>query len=57
MCTAIVDLQGFRDEKNKFILKELAILKNGREMQHFLVKKNHTTGICLIINHNLETFG
>lgn len=33
-----VDIQGFKDENNKFILKELAILSTENEFQHFIVK-------------------
>lgn len=34
---AFVDIQGFKTDDNKFILKEMAILCNG-QMQVFLVK-------------------
>lgn len=35
---AIVDLQGFRANNNKFILKEIAILTSNNETQHFIIK-------------------
>lgn len=34
--TAIIDVQGFKGLTNKFIVKELAILTDGNQMQHFV---------------------
>lgn len=35
MC-AIIDIQGFKNENNKLIVKEIAILTNENRMQHFV---------------------
>jgi len=34
----IIDIQGFYDNKNKFILKEIATLKSSGEVHHFIIK-------------------
>lgn len=35
---AVVDIQGFRGIRNKFVVKELAVSYNIREFQNFLIK-------------------
>lgn len=34
--SAIVDVQGFKDNQNKFIVKEIAILTSENKFQHFI---------------------
>lgn len=34
----IIDIQGFRDDKKKFILKEIAILSSTGELQHYIIR-------------------
>ena len=34
----IIDIQGFKGHNNKFLVKELAILHNENEVQHFILK-------------------
>lgn len=34
----VIDVQGFKNHKNKFIFKEIAVLYNLREFQHFVIK-------------------
>jgi len=58
----IIDMQGFRDNSNKFILKEIAILSSNDEIQHFIIRspyswhyldaKAKTTNKWLTKNHH-----
>lgn len=34
----LIDLQGYKGVYNEFILKEIAVINNGNELQHFIVK-------------------
>ena len=36
--TVVVDMQGFKGLNNKFIAKEIAVLYNESESQHFIIK-------------------
>lgn len=40
----IVDIQGFKDNNNKFIVKEAAVLSNGDRIQHFVFQPPYNFG-------------
>lgn len=62
---AIVDVQGFKDQHNKFIVKELAILSSEDKLQHFIFQppfkfEDLTPKIkkqVFWLKHNLHGFG